>query len=78
MRLETVAQGKIDWNDFAGRLIYMVQQEGKHAYLRDLSRNVTRGFFNAAKDGRGGTGGLPPPGTRNATGKSWSIPRGRP
>ena len=32
VRLETIAQGKIDWNDFAGRLIYLVQQEGKHAY----------------------------------------------
>src|SRR3972149_21569 len=57
VRLETIAQGKIDWNDFAGRLIYMVQQEGKHAYLRDLSRNVARGQLNAAKNGRGGTGG---------------------
>ena len=62
VRLETIAQGKIDWNDFAGRLIYLVQQEGKHAYLRDLSRNVTRGFLNAAKNGRGGTGGRAPSG----------------
>ena len=65
VRLETIAQGKIDWNDFAGRLIYLVQQEGKHAYLRDLSRNVTRGFLNAAKDGRGGTGGRAPVGYRH-------------
>ena len=69
VRLETIAQGKIDWNDFAGRLIYLVQQEGKHAYLRDLSRNVTRGFLNAAKDGRGGTGGRAPAGYKQHNGE---------
>ena len=69
VRLETIAQGKIDWNDFAGRLIYLVQQEGKHAYLRDLSRNVTRGFLNAAKDGRGGTGGRAPWGYKQHDGE---------
>jgi site-specific DNA recombinase len=51
VRLETIAQGRIDWEDFAGRLIYTVQQEGKHAFLRDLSRNVTRGHLNAARQG---------------------------
>lgn len=65
VRLETVAQGKIDWCDFAGRLIYLVQQEGKHAYLRDLSRNVARGQLNAAKNGRGGTGGRAPAGYKH-------------
>ena len=25
--------GKIDWSDFAGRMLYGIQQEGKHAYL---------------------------------------------
>ena len=51
VRLETIAQGKVDWTDFAGRLRYMVEQEGKHAYLRDLSRNVLRGVKRAAEDG---------------------------
>ena len=69
VRLETIAQGKIDWNDFAGRLIYLVQQEGKHAYLRDLSRNVTRGFLNSAKNGRGGTGGRAPWGYKQHNGE---------
>ena len=69
VRLETIAQGKIDWNDFAGRLIYLVQQEGKHAYLRDLSRNVTCGFLNAAKNGRGGTGGRAPSGYKQCNGE---------
>jgi site-specific DNA recombinase len=58
VRLETIAQGKIDWTDFAGRLLYVVQQEAKHAYLRDLSRNVTRGALAAARnETRHGTGG---------------------
>jgi len=69
VRLETIAQGRIDWNDFAGRLIYLVQQEGKHAYLRDLSRNVTRGQLNSAKNTRGGTGGRAPGGYKHKDGK---------
>jgi hypothetical protein len=59
VRLETVAQGRIDWNDLAGRLTYLVQQEGKYAFLRDLSRNVARGQMQAAKDGRGWGNRLP-------------------
>lgn len=58
VRLETIGQGKIDWTDFAGRLLYVVQQEAKHAYLRDLSRNVARGALAASKkDNKFGTGG---------------------
>lgn len=59
VRLETVAQGKIDWEDFAGRIGYFVQQEGKHAFLRDLSRNSMRGKLSAAREGRW-NGGKPP------------------
>ncbi len=58
VRLETITQGRIDWTDFAGRLLYVVQQEAKHAYLRDLSRNVLRGQAAAARNGnRRGIGG---------------------
>jgi DNA invertase Pin-like site-specific DNA recombinase len=49
--LETVGQGRIDWEDFAGRIVYAVQQEGKHAFLRDMSRNVIRGQLARAKRG---------------------------
>ena len=28
--LITVAQGRIDWNDFTGRVMYGIIQEGKH------------------------------------------------
>jgi site-specific DNA recombinase len=59
VRLETVGQGRIDWDDFAGRIVYAVQQEGKHAFLRDLSRNVLRGKLAAAAEGRW-NGGKPP------------------
>jgi DNA invertase Pin-like site-specific DNA recombinase len=57
--LETVAQGRIDWNDFAGRIVYAVQQEGKHAFMRDLARNGTRGQLKAAREGKW-MGGKPP------------------
>jgi site-specific DNA recombinase len=55
--LETVGQGRIDWSDFAGRIAYTVQQEGKHAFLRDMSRSVARGMLAKAKRGEwlGGT-----------------------
>jgi len=51
VELITVAQGRVNWNDFAGRLVYLVQQEAKHAYLRDLARNVCRGQRQKAEKG---------------------------
>jgi DNA invertase Pin-like site-specific DNA recombinase len=59
VRLETIAQRKIDWNDFAGRLMYQIQQEGKHQFLRDLARNSLRGLISRVKEGKWG-GGVPP------------------
>jgi DNA invertase Pin-like site-specific DNA recombinase len=61
IRLETIAQGRIDWNDFAGRIVYAVQQEAKHAFLLDLSRNSLRGKLRAAREGKW-MGGAPPHG----------------
>ncbi|QDU44574.1 hypothetical protein Mal52_30580 [Symmachiella dynata] len=49
--LVTLDSGPIDWSDFAGRVMYSIKQEGKHAFLRDLSRNVMRGKLAAAKRG---------------------------
>ena len=49
--LVTCAQGMIDWNDFTGRMMYSIVQEGKHQYLIDLSRNVLRGRIASAKRG---------------------------
>lgn len=51
-------QGRVDWESFAGRMVYLIQQEGKHEFLRSLSRNVARGQLAAARNGkRHGTGG---------------------
>lgn len=52
VRLVTIAQGEIDWSDFAGRMIYGIQQEGKHQFLVDLSRNSTRGLKKMAQEGQ--------------------------
>jgi hypothetical protein len=58
VRLITVAQGQIDWNDFTGRMMYAIQQEGKHQFLIDLSRNVLRGKLASARKGQGAS--MPP------------------
>ncbi len=51
VELVTVSQGRINWDDFAGRMIYQITQEGKHHYLIDLSRNSLRGMIRFAKKG---------------------------
>lgn len=51
VQLITVNQGRIDWDDFAGRLMYQITQEGKHRYLIDLSRNALRGMIQHAQRG---------------------------
>ena len=56
VRMETVTQGRIDWNDLVGQLTYSVQQMGKAQFLRDLSANVCRAQLEKAKAGKG-TGG---------------------
>jgi DNA invertase Pin-like site-specific DNA recombinase len=53
VRLITVTQGDINWGDFAGRMIYAIQQEGKNQFLVNLSQNVTRGKIQRAKQGFG-------------------------
>lgn len=49
--LMTVNDGLIDWNDYSNRLMFTIKQEGKHQFLRDLSKNVLRGQLEAAKNG---------------------------
>ena len=51
VELVTVCQGHIDWNDFAGRLIYQITQEGKNQFLVSLSNNVMRGLIKSARAG---------------------------
>ncbi len=43
VQLVTINEGPIDWDDFTGRMMYGIKQEGKHQFLRDLSNNTTRG-----------------------------------
>lgn len=51
VQLETIAQGRIDWSDFASRLVWTVTQEAKHAYLRTLSKDCVRGLAAAVDNG---------------------------
>lgn len=57
--LVTLDVGPIDWNDFTQRLMYGIKQEGKHQFLRDLSRNVTRGMTRLAEQGKWAGGAAP-------------------
>ena len=51
VRLVTIAEGPIDWNDFTGRMMFSFKQEAKHGFLLDLSRNTTRGHITSAISG---------------------------
>lgn len=52
VQLVTVTDGPVDWNSFAGRMIYGMKQEGKHQYLIDLSNNVSRRCKQLAQQGQ--------------------------
>jgi site-specific DNA recombinase len=65
--LETIAQGIVDWENFGGRVIYGVLQEGKHQYLRDISLNILRGLTAKAEECQGYPGGNAPYGYRRVT-----------
>jgi DNA invertase Pin-like site-specific DNA recombinase len=51
VRLATVQDGVIDWDSFTGRVIGSLNQEQKHASLRQLGADVTRGLAEAAEGG---------------------------
>lgn len=51
VKLVSVNEGTINWDDFTGRVMYSLKQEGKHQFLRDLSRNVARGQISNAVRG---------------------------
>jgi DNA invertase Pin-like site-specific DNA recombinase len=59
VQLVTCTDGPVDWNSFAGRMLYGMKQEGKHQYLVDLSNNVTRRMKQLAQEGRWVCGALP-------------------
>ena len=53
VRLLTAAQGWTDWDNFAGRIVYQVTQEGKHAFLVDQVRHSLTGRILSARKGCG-------------------------
>lgn len=59
VQLVTCTDGPVDWNSFAGRMLYGMKQEGKHQYLVDLSNNVARRMKQIAADGLWVTGKPP-------------------
>lgn len=66
--IETIAQGRLDFDSIGGLLTSTVNQHGKAQYVRDLARGITRGQANAAKRG-GPTGAKPPYGYRKVGGR---------
>lgn len=64
VEFETIGQGRLNFEDLTGQLVYSVNQLGKAQFLRDLSRNVTRGLLTMARDGRGTGGNRIPHGYR--------------
>lgn len=51
VKLVSVTEGLANWDDFTGRVMTGLKQEGKHQFLRDLSRNVSRGQISNAQKG---------------------------
>jgi DNA invertase Pin-like site-specific DNA recombinase len=51
IQLATVTEGPVNWNSFTDRVVYSLKQEGKHQYLIDLSRTLTRGRISTAQQG---------------------------
>ncbi len=51
VRLETVAQGRIDWNSFAGRITDAVLQEAKKMESQAISRRVLTQMLLKARQG---------------------------
>lgn len=47
VRLATATEGEISWTDGPGRLVYTIQQEGKHTVLLDMARTSARGRVQA-------------------------------
>jgi DNA invertase Pin-like site-specific DNA recombinase len=58
IQLVTTDKGPIAWDTFVGALTYFVEQHGKHEYLVNLSRDVTRGHLEAMK--KASWNGTPP------------------
>jgi DNA invertase Pin-like site-specific DNA recombinase len=51
VKIVTVRQGELDWNELGGWLVASINQHGKAQYLKDLSANVLRGKLDSAENG---------------------------
>lgn len=58
IKLVTTNKGPIDWSNFTQWMTYSFDQHGNHQFLQKLSRDVTRGQLEAAKNGSW-IGGIP-------------------
>lgn len=61
--VETVAQGRIDWDDFAGSIVAALHQQKGTAEAKELARRSLGGLLKAAAAGKS-TGGKPAYGYR--------------
>ena len=59
VHLNTVKEGKIDWNSFEGRILDMLRSESDHKFSRDISASTLRGRLDALERGFWPNGAVP-------------------
>jgi site-specific DNA recombinase len=59
IHLNTVKEGKIDWNSFEGRILDMLRSESDHKFSRDISASTLRGRHDALERGFWPNGAVP-------------------
>src|SRR5262245_4906533 len=59
IKLVSVADGVVDWNSFAGRLVDAIGQETNQKYVVDMSRAVLSGMANRVRAGEWPGGPVP-------------------
>ncbi|MBN8625980.1 MAG: recombinase family protein, partial [Planctomycetes bacterium] len=59
VHLETVKEGKIDWNTFEGRILDVLFAESDHKFSRDISSLTLRGRLDTLKRGYWPNGSVP-------------------
>ena len=59
IHLNTVKEGKIDWNTFEGRILDVLRSESDHKFSRDISASTLRGRLDALNRGFWPNGAVP-------------------
>jgi len=59
VHLETVKEGKIDWNTFEGRILDVLLAESDHKFSRDISALTLRGRLDVLRRGFWPNGSIP-------------------